>query len=64
MPTIITHTVVAVAAGKAFSEGSMPRNYWRAAIVSSIIADGDVVAFFDAPDFIGIKRDRDNGFVF
>lgn len=46
MPTIITHTVVAVAAGKAFSEGSMPRNFWRAAIISSIIADGDVVAFF------------------
>lgn len=46
MPTIITHTVVAVAAGNAFSEGPMPRSFWRAAIVSSIIADGDVVAFF------------------
>lgn len=46
MPTIITHTVVAVAAGKAFTKGPMPRNFWRAAIVSSVIADGDVLAFF------------------
>ena len=46
MPTIITHTVVAVAAGKAFTEGPMPRNFWRAAIISSTIADVDVLAFF------------------
>ena len=45
MPTIISHTAVAVAAGMAFAPREVPNNFWTLAIVCSIIPDADVIGF-------------------
>ncbi len=46
MPTIISHTVVAVAAGKAFVPKDVPTHFWLLSIICSIIPDADVVGFY------------------
>ena len=46
MPTIITHTVVAVATGKAFGPEEVPKRFWFFSIFLSVIPDADVIAFF------------------
>lgn len=46
MPTIISHTVVAVAAGKAFAPQDVPNHFWLLSIVCSIIPDADVIGLY------------------
>ena len=46
MHTIISHTVVAVAAGKAFAPKDVPTHFWLLSIICSIIPDADVVGFY------------------
>ncbi len=46
MPTIISHTVVAVAAGKAFAPQNVPDQFWLLSIACSIIPDADVIGFY------------------
>jgi inner membrane protein len=56
MPTIITHSVIAVSAGKIFVRKKMPLRFWILSVVCSIIPDADVLAFsFGIPygNFLG-----------
>ncbi|UCD90726.1 MAG: metal-dependent hydrolase [Desulfobacterales bacterium] len=46
MPTIISHTVVAVAAGKTFAPKDVPIHFWLLSIICSIIPDADVIGFY------------------
>jgi inner membrane protein len=46
VPTIISHTVVAVAAGKAFAPKNAPTHFWLLSIVCSIIPDADVIGLY------------------
>ena len=45
MPSIVTHSVVALAAGKSLAPGGMPIRFWLLAVVCSVLPDADVVAF-------------------
>jgi inner membrane protein len=45
MPSIISHSVVAVAAGIAFQPRNTPNHFWSLSIVCSIIPDADVIGF-------------------
>jgi inner membrane protein len=45
VPTIISHTFVAVAAAKAFAPADVPRGFYPASVVCSILPDADVLAF-------------------
>ena len=50
MPSVITHLVIAVAAGKAFAPSVVPRRFWFLSIICSVIPDADVIGFlFDIP---------------
>ncbi|RLA92872.1 MAG: metal-dependent hydrolase, partial [Deltaproteobacteria bacterium] len=42
---IISHTVVAVAAGKAFAPQDVPDHFWLLSIACSIVPDADVIGF-------------------
>ena len=46
MPTVVSHTVVAVAAGKAFAPKDVPSYFWLLSIICSIIPDADVIGFY------------------
>ena len=46
MPSVISHTVVAVAAGVAFAPQDVPSRLWTVAIACSIIPDMDTIGFF------------------
>jgi len=45
VPTIISHTVVAVAAGKAFAPTDVPNHFWLFSILCSVLPDADVIGF-------------------
>jgi inner membrane protein len=45
MPSIISHTVVSVAAGFSLDPRKLPKRFWVLSIVCSIIPDADVIAF-------------------
>ena len=45
MPSVLSHTEVAVAAGIAFAPRDVPDHFWSFAILCSIIPDADVVGF-------------------
>ena len=45
MPSVITHTAVAVAAGIAFAPRDVPDHFWSLAIICSIIPDADAIGF-------------------
>ena len=45
MPTIITHSAVAVVAAKVFGPGELPKRFWLLSIFCSVIPDADVLAF-------------------
>lgn len=45
MATVMTHTVVALTAGRLYSRRSAPWSFWATAIVCSILPDADVLAF-------------------
>ncbi len=44
MPTIITHTAVALAAGKAFAP-SVPKRFWLLSVACAVLPDADVIGF-------------------
>ena len=41
MPTVFTHALIPVAAGKIVAENKMPRRFWILGIVCSVLADSD-----------------------
>ena len=45
MPTVITHSVAAIAAGKAFGPKEVPKRFWLLSIFCSVLPDADVIAF-------------------
>ena len=45
MPTIITHSAIALGAGKAFALEDVPKRFWLLSIFCSVIPDADVIAF-------------------
>lgn len=45
LPSVISHTAVAVAAGMAFAPREVPHHFWSLAIVCSIIPDADAIGF-------------------
>ena len=45
MPTVITHSAVALAAGKAFAPKELPKRFWVLSVLCSVIPDADVLAF-------------------
>jgi len=45
MPSVISHTAVAFAAGIAFAPRDVPSHFWSLSIVCSIIHDADVIGF-------------------
>ena len=56
MPTLIAHTVVAVAAGISFAPQKVPKYFWSLAIIFSFLPDGDVIGFslgFPYDHFLG-----------
>lgn len=56
MPTVITHSLVGIAAGMAFAPPKMPRRFWDLAIICAIFPDIDVIFFrfgIDYGHFLG-----------
>ena len=45
MPSVISHAVVAVAAGITFAPRDVPHHFWSLSIVCSMIPDADIIAF-------------------
>ena len=45
MPSIVSHTAVAVAAGIAFAPRDVPYHFWSLSIICSIISDADSIGF-------------------
>jgi inner membrane protein len=45
LPSVITHSVVALAAGKTFLPGAASRRFWFLSIICSVIPDADVIGF-------------------
>ena len=45
MPTVITHSAVALVAAKAFGPEAPPRRFWLLSIFCSVIPDADVLTF-------------------
>jgi inner membrane protein len=46
VPTIFSHAVVAVAAGKAFTANKVPNHFWLLSIACSILPDADVIGLY------------------
>ena len=46
MPTVVTHTAVAVATGIAFAPRDVSNHFWPISIICSVIPDADVIGFF------------------
>lgn len=56
MPSVITHSIVGIAIGKACTDRKMPRLFWDLTIVCALLPDLDVICFaFGIPygHFIG-----------
>jgi inner membrane protein len=45
LPTILTHSFVAIGSGIAFAPKDIPRRFWVLSLVSAIIPDADVISF-------------------
>lgn len=45
MPSVISHAVVAVAAGITFASRDVPNHFWSLSIICSIIPDADIIGF-------------------
>lgn len=45
MPTIMTHAVVAVAAGGVFNGHALPARFWVVAVAAAILPDADVLGY-------------------
>ena len=50
MPSIISHSVVGLAAGTAFSIKKQPKRFWLLSVICPVLPDADVIGFaFDIP---------------
>lgn len=56
MPTIITHTALAGAAGLSFAPKAVPVRFWVLSVLCSVLPDADVAAFI-----VGIPYDHPLG---
>jgi len=45
MPTIITHSFVAVSAGFFFGGAAIPKRFWVLAIIAAVLPDADVIGY-------------------
>ena len=45
MPSVVSHAVVAVAAGVTFAPRNVPHHFWSLALICSMIPDADIIAF-------------------
>lgn len=45
MPSVISHAVVAVAAGITFAPRDVPHHFWSLSIACSMISDADIIGF-------------------
>lgn len=45
MPTIVTHSLVAVLLGKSYAAGRMPARFWILSVMCAILPDADVIGF-------------------
>jgi len=56
VPSIISHSVVAVAAGTVCADGTMPVRFWLLSIICAVLPDADVLGFrfgINYGDFFG-----------
>ena len=49
MPTVMTHSVVAISSGIAFSARKIPLKFWILSIVCSSLPDADVIGYHFFP---------------
>ncbi len=45
MPTIMTHSIVAVSAGCIFGSAGVPKRFWVLAIIAAVLPDADVIGY-------------------
>jgi inner membrane protein len=45
MPTIMTHSVVALSAGCLFDRAGVPKRFWVLAIIAAVLPDADVIGY-------------------
>ena len=45
MPTIMTHSVVALSAGYVFDSSGVPKRFWVLAIIAAVLPDADVIGY-------------------
>jgi inner membrane protein len=45
LPTVITHSVLAIAAGHALAPKHLPKRFWFLSILCSVVPDADVIGF-------------------
>ena len=46
LPSVRTHAVVGIAAGKIFADGKMPKRFWFLSLFCAVIPDADVIGFY------------------
>lgn len=46
MPSLITHSLVGIAAGTTFSDQKMPLKFWGLSVFCATLPDADVIGFF------------------
>ncbi|MDM8549814.1 metal-dependent hydrolase [Desulfobacterales bacterium HSG2] len=46
MPSVVTHTVVGIAAGKIFANEKMPARFWILSVFCAVVPDADVIGFY------------------
>lgn len=45
MPTIITHSIVALSAGYVFDRAGVPKRFWVLAVMAAVLPDADVIGY-------------------
>ena len=45
MPTIMTHSILAVSAGCVFGRTGVPKRFWLLAIIAAVLPDADVIGY-------------------
>ena len=45
MPTIMTHSILAVSAGCVFGRTGIPKRFWLLAIIAAVLPDADVIGY-------------------
>ena len=46
MPSLITHSVVGIAAGKVFTDKKLPWRFWVLSVLCSVLPDADVIGYY------------------